>query len=86
MADIKTTGSDIIRVELSEFKEKTYINIRVWYLDKNTDEYKPTKKGISLSVNKYDELMDALAELGEDIEALGPQEVEQPEPEGDPDN
>jgi hypothetical protein len=39
-----------------EFKGKTYVDIREYYVDKNTMETKPGKKGISLSCEQYQKL------------------------------
>ena len=62
MKDIEY-GSGIIRVTKSEFKGNTYIDIRKYYLDKDTDEYKPTKKGISIPENLVEEVLKSLKEV-----------------------
>ena len=41
---------------MREFKGKTYIDIREYYVDKNTMETKPGKKGISLTCEQYQTL------------------------------
>ena len=58
---------DPIKVEMSEFKGKHYLNVRSWYLPKdegldpeNTDNYKPTKKGISVDVQMARKVIDAM--------------------------
>jgi hypothetical protein len=43
-------------VQVREFKGKTYVDIREYYVDKNTMETKPGKKGISLSCEQYQKL------------------------------
>jgi Transcriptional Coactivator p15 (PC4) len=43
-------------VKVREFKGKTYVDIREYYVDKNTMETKPGKKGISLSCEQYQKL------------------------------
>ena len=61
IADIERNSAEIIRVEISEFRDKKLLNIRTWYLnDKN--EYAPTKKGITVSVDKIADLKNALIE------------------------
>ena len=45
--DIDKGKGEIIRVEISEFKGKKLLNLRVWYTDANGD-YKPTQKGIAI--------------------------------------
>jgi len=39
-----------------EFKGKTYVDIREYYVDKNTMETRPGKKGISLNCEQYQKL------------------------------
>ncbi len=43
-------------MQVREFKGKTYVDIREYYVDKNTMETKPGKKGISLSCEQYQKL------------------------------
>ena len=43
-------------MKVREFKGKTYVDIREFYVDKNTMETKPGKKGISLSCEQYQKL------------------------------
>ena len=57
MKDIQV-GSGIIRVQISEFEGKKYLDIRKFYLDKETDEYKPTRKGISLNTDIAEEVLE----------------------------
>lgn len=44
-----------VRLSLTEFKGHKLIDIRAFYLDLD-NEYKPTKKGIAISVDLYPEL------------------------------
>lgn len=68
--DIDRGNGEIIRVELSEFKGKTYLNLRIWYTDKESGEYKPTQKGISLKPELYGELKEAILEVEGEIQKL----------------
>ena len=43
-------------VKVREFKGTTYIDIREYYVDKETMETKPGKKGISLNCQQYQKL------------------------------
>jgi len=56
------TGSGIIRVQISEFEGKKYLDIRKFYLDKETEEYKPTRKGISLNPEIAEEVLNTAKE------------------------
>ena len=62
MKDIKS-GSGIIRIVKSEYQGKNYVDIRKYYLDKDTDEYKPTKKGISIPENLVEEVLKTIKEV-----------------------
>ncbi|HMZ37375.1 MAG TPA: transcriptional coactivator p15/PC4 family protein, partial [Leptospiraceae bacterium] len=45
LKDIEKGAGEIIRVEVSEYQGKKYLNVRVWYTDKTSGEFKPTQKG-----------------------------------------
>jgi hypothetical protein len=48
-----------IRVSLTEFKKKPYIDFRVYY--KGDDgEYHPSKKGLTLSLDLFPDLLEAV--------------------------
>jgi hypothetical protein len=46
---------------ISEFKGTKYLHIREWYMDNN--EEKPTKKGVTLPMDKIEALRDAINQL-----------------------
>lgn len=49
-----------IHIRISEFKDRDYLDIRNYYED-DAGEWKPTRKGIAVPVEFYDELMESLA-------------------------
>ena len=49
MVEIKKNSQEIIRVESKEYKGNKFLDCRVYFLDKDTNEYRPTKKGISFN-------------------------------------
>ncbi|WCL49562.1 transcriptional coactivator p15/PC4 family protein [Leptospira sp. GIMC2001] len=57
----KGARGEVIRVEVSEFKGSTYLNLRVWYTDKD-GELKPTQKGIAIPPELYDQVKEAITE------------------------
>ncbi|MBK8395035.1 MAG: transcriptional coactivator p15/PC4 family protein [Leptospiraceae bacterium] len=61
--DIDKGKGEIIRVEISEFKGKKLLNLRVWYTDAN-GEYKPTQKGIAIPPELYDQVKEAINAAG----------------------
>jgi hypothetical protein len=66
--DIQKNSTEIIRIEVSEFKGRELINIRIWYLSQDaasgTMIYKPTQKGIALSLSEFAGLKDGIEKLG----------------------
>ncbi len=88
--DIRKNSNEIIRIEVSEFKGKELINIRIWYLagqdDQGNDLYKPTQKGIALNISEFSELQDGINRLASyisDREAGTAPEQPEPENKGD---
>jgi len=50
-----------VKIQLSEFRRKKVINIRVYYKVPGTaNEWKPCKKGICMAVNRLEELLKGL--------------------------
>ena len=49
-----------IHIRISRFKDRDYLDIRNYYED-DAGEWKPTRKGIAVPVEFYDELMESLA-------------------------
>lgn len=67
IADIEKNSREIIRVEVTEFKGRELINLRIWYSDFD-GSYKPTQKGVAIDINHYDKLKEAVLKIGEYIE------------------
>jgi len=53
-----------IRASLSSYKNKQYLDLRIYYLG-DDDEYHPSKKGITLSPDLLGELEEAVRKLRE---------------------
>ena len=62
MKEIKKNSQEIIRIENKEYKGNKFLDCRVYFLDKETQEYRPTKKGISFNHNVAKEVIEALLE------------------------
>ena len=58
--DIPKSNTEIVRVEVSEFRGQKYLNLRIWYSDKESGEYKPSQKGIAVRPELYAELKEAV--------------------------
>ncbi len=72
--DIQRNNTEIIRIEVSEYKGNELINLRIWYqaIDGNGEVvYKPTQKGVALNISKYDELLEGIEKIGQYIKDKG---------------
>ncbi len=69
IADIPKSRGEVIRVEITEYSGKKLLNIRIWYTDKE-GKLAPTKKGVALNIEQFDDLKNALAEAENKIKAL----------------
>ncbi len=49
-----------IRVTRGEYKDKIYLDIRLFFTDRNTGELKPTKKGITIPQDFLPQLVSVL--------------------------
>ena len=56
-----------IHIRLSKFKDRDYLDIRNFY-ETDEGEWKPTRKGIAVPVDLYDDLMEGLNEAKAKIE------------------
>jgi hypothetical protein len=64
IADIEKNNKEIIRVEVSEFKGRELINLRIWFYSFD-GEYRPTQKGVTIDVSKFEELKKAIHKIDE---------------------
>lgn len=61
--DIDRGRGEVIRIEVSEYKGKKFLNLRIWYTDKE-GVLKPTQKGVAFTPEMYEELKAAILEAG----------------------
>jgi hypothetical protein len=57
---IEKNGNTDIVVAVSEYKGKTYLNIRECYIEARTGQRKPTRKGVTLEVDLATDLLQAI--------------------------
>jgi len=61
----------IVRISLTEYKSMRLIDIRVWSKKQDSEtEFIPTTKGVSLSIESFKNLMQALPQVEEKIKEL----------------
>ncbi|KAI0386648.1 PC4-domain-containing protein [Hypomontagnella monticulosa] len=58
------------RATVTVYNKKTFVNIREYYTD-NSGELKPGKKGISLPVEQYTKLLEAIPLINEELQDKG---------------
>ncbi len=70
VAEMEKSVNEKILFSLSEFKGKSYADIRVYYED-DDGELKPTKKGITIALDRFAEFKKHLQALEEFLSAEG---------------
>ena len=53
-----------VRLSLKQFKDRRYLDLRLWYQPSSGGEYLPTKKGLTLSVEFLPELKRGIERAG----------------------
>ncbi len=62
IGEIQKNATENIRISKESYKGKEYVDIRI-YFQNDEGEWKPTKKGVTLSPEKIDELLEILQKL-----------------------
>ncbi|MCB1138359.1 MAG: transcriptional coactivator p15/PC4 family protein [Leptospiraceae bacterium] len=65
--DLERGSGEILRLELSEFKGRKLFNIRIWYQDKESGEYRPTAKGVTIRPDQFAAFKQAILEAEPEI-------------------
>ena len=77
MQIIRLSDSSEIRIVQKEFREQIYLDVRKWYMDFETHEWCPTKKGIMFPLDLASMVRDGMlleigvSEEGEELELEG---------------
>jgi len=66
--EFKRNNDETLRVSLSTFKGKTYVDVRLFYTDAN-EELQPTKKGVTITPDLWDEFRAGIAKAEEELQA-----------------
>lgn len=64
-ANLELKNTKDIQVEVSEFRGEKRIDIRRWYQDKNSGEWKRTQKGINMSVEEWQAFLEQIEDVKE---------------------
>ena len=60
ITQIKKNSSEVYRIFEKEYEGYKFIDVRIYYMDKNSGEYKPTKKGISIMPNNAEQIIEGI--------------------------
>lgn len=63
--DMMKTEFGCLRISSSTFKGETRVDIRNYYVDRNSGELKPTKKGTAVPLNKVNALLARIKRVAE---------------------
>jgi len=69
VARIAKNPTEEVRVSLTSYRGHDLVDIRVFFQDEQ-GEWRPTKRGVSLSVDSFAELRDAVVKVEEMLNAL----------------
>ena len=71
VARFEKNSFEEVRISLTEFKGKDLIDIRVYYQPEGEEEMRPTKKGITISPEKFSELKKGIQQLEKALKDKG---------------
>jgi len=67
-AEIKSGTKSVIKISKDVVNGNTFGQIRLWTEDKASGDLIPTKKGVAFTLDKTNDIVEALAKLQSDIE------------------
>jgi len=62
LATIERNATEQLQISISEFKGKSYFNLRIFYTTDDGATWLPTKKGVTFAPDQLDVLSDAIEE------------------------
>lgn len=57
----KRNDQEEVRISAEEYRDRMYVDLRIFYLDAEASEMKPSKKGITLAAELFPELKKGMA-------------------------
>jgi hypothetical protein len=77
IAQFEKNATEVVRISLTEYRGRKLVDVRVHYTD-DEGQYRPTKKGVSLSLEIYPDFKRALTALEKILlerELLSPEDL-----------
>ena len=71
LAKIQRTDTEQLQIAITEFRGKTYFNLRVFYTTDEGATWLPTKKGVTFSPDQLDILSEAIEEAKKEFMSEG---------------
>ena len=69
LATIQRNDTEQLQISVSEYKGKSYFNLRIFYTTDDGATWLPTKKGVTFSPDQLDLLSDAIEEAKKEFMA-----------------
>lgn len=69
LATIQRTDTEQLQISVSEYKGKSYLNMRIFYTTDEGATWIPTKKGVTFSPDQLDLLEEAVQEARKEFMA-----------------
>jgi hypothetical protein len=66
IGEIERNATERVRISTESYKGRDYLDVRIYYQD-NNGEWKPTKKGVTISPEKIDELSELVKKASEEL-------------------
>ncbi len=71
LATIPRTETEQLQISISEYKGKSYFNLRIHYTTDGGETWLPTKKGVTFTPDQLDLLTDAIEEARKEFMSEG---------------
>ena len=60
ITQIKKNSNEVYRISEKEYEGYRFIDVRIYYQDRKTQEWKPTQKGISIMPDKVEDIIEGI--------------------------
>ena len=60
ITQIKKNSNEVYRISEKEYEGYRFIDVRIYYQDRKTQEWKPTTKGISIMPDKVADIIEGI--------------------------
>lgn len=68
LANISRSATEEVRIQINEYKNKKYLDLRIYYTTDEGINWNPTKKGVTFSPDKLEELKQAVEKAQKELE------------------